>query len=314
MLIDIYPQQAARYISLNHFWVTIGKLGLAIYLMFLAVNWRASVVQAGVAVLVLAAFFALSYLPVRGGPQHSYAERLRVLSRERTVAIFFLATLIAVGVESGTTGILTTFLVEARGFAAGAAQAGLIVYIAGIGAGRLLTGFLPGTERIPRLTIVLFGLCVPVFALLFFVNLGTLTWPAIFVAGVALSACLPLVLSLGGIRYPEMSGHGAGRFEGSHPGGRDRGTGPDVVGQQPCRAAGDHGDLPGDVLAGASGCCWATATWPACRRWLHLPPSPSRSKRPAAEARTLSEDQSSGCRCGALASVTRPGVSVRPGA
>jgi fucose permease len=206
MLLDLHPDQAASYININHFWVGVGKTGLAVYLLLLALNWRTSVTQAGVAVLVLAGVFALSYLPVRASAQNNLGERARVLARDWTVAVLFALAVLAVGIEVCSIGIMTTFLVELRGFSASQAQLGLIVYVAAIALGRLLVGLLVRTGRVAQWTVALFGAGVPLFLLLSFANLGPLTWLVIFAAGLGLSACLPLVLSLGGTRFPEMAG------------------------------------------------------------------------------------------------------------
>jgi MFS family permease len=100
MLLDLHPDQAASYININHFWVGVGKTGLAVYLLLLALNWRTSVTQAGVAVLVLAGVFALSYLPVRASAQNNLGERVRVLARDWTVAVLFALAVLAVGTEN----------------------------------------------------------------------------------------------------------------------------------------------------------------------------------------------------------------------
>ena len=188
MLIDLYPGHAPRYINLNHFWVSVGKVGLAVYLMFLILNWQAAVKQAGVAVLLLAAFFALAYLPARGRAPGDSVARIRMLLKERTFAVLFVIVVLAVGVESVGTGIMTTFLTDLRGFTASSAQVGLIVFLTGVGLGRLLAGLLTKSEHTAQYAVGLLGLCVPLYSALFFVQLGpTVTWLAIFAAGLGLS-------------------------------------------------------------------------------------------------------------------------------
>ena len=206
MLLDLHPDQAARHININHFWVGVGKTGLAVYVMLLALNWRASVSQSGVAVLVLAGVFGLSYLPVRRGVRRNLGERVRVLTRDWTVAALFVLAVLACGIEVCSVGIMTTFLADLRGFSSDQAQLGLIVYVAAIGLGRLLVGLLVRSGRVAQWTLALFGAGVPLFLLLAFGDLGPWTWLAIVAAGLGVSACLPLVLSLGGTRFPEMAG------------------------------------------------------------------------------------------------------------
>lgn len=206
MLVELHPDQAASYININHFWAAVGKTGLAVYLLYLALNWRASVTQSGAAVLALAVVFGLSHLPLRRDTQNSFSDRVRVLSRDWTVALLFGVSVLAVGAEACSIGIMTTFLVELRGFSTGQAQLALIAYTGSMGAGRLLVGLLVRSGRVMAWTIGLFTAGVPVFLLLAFANVGLLTWPLIIAAGLGLSACLPLVLSIGGARFPEMAG------------------------------------------------------------------------------------------------------------
>src|SRR3990172_2816862 len=47
MLLDIHPRSENLHISVNHFFVTFGSIMITIYLIFLQINWRASVIQAG---------------------------------------------------------------------------------------------------------------------------------------------------------------------------------------------------------------------------------------------------------------------------
>jgi len=207
MLLDLHTQRASLHINVNHFFVQIGSIIIALYLIFLEMNWRLSIVQAGIAVLVLAVFFTFIKLATRDRKSESYRERFNVLIREKTVAVLFAAIIIAVGVEVGTTGILTTFLAELRGFSTLASKLGLIVFLAGIATGRLLIGFFTHKEQqIPRYILALFGLSTLLFAGLYLLDLGGLAYGVMYLTGMSISALLPLMLTLAGLRYPEMSG------------------------------------------------------------------------------------------------------------
>jgi fucose permease len=206
MLFDLHEDRAPFYININHLFVTIGSALIAIYLMFLQMNWRLSVVQSGVAVLCLAVFFAAVALPPSKWKQPSYRERMRILASSRLVALLFMATVLAVGAELGTVGILSTFLADLRGFPETASKMGLVVFLAGMAIGRLVIGTLAAVDRIPRTITALFGLASALLAVLYFVPLGVLTYVVIFLAGFAMSALLPLMLSYAGSRFREMSG------------------------------------------------------------------------------------------------------------
>jgi predicted MFS family arabinose efflux permease len=206
MLFDLHEDRAPFFININHLFVTLGSALIAIYLIFLQMNWRQSVVQSGVAVLCLAVFFALVVLPPSKWKQPSYQERMRILAGSRLVALLFVATTLAVGTELGTVGILSTFLADVRGFPEMASKMGLVIFLAGMAIGRLVIGTLAGIDRVPRIVIALFGLAALLLAVLYFVPLGVLTYAVVFLAGFAMSALLPLMLSYAGSQFREMSG------------------------------------------------------------------------------------------------------------
>jgi FHS family glucose/mannose:H+ symporter-like MFS transporter len=206
MLLELHPGRASLHINVNHFFVTFGSIMIATYLLFLQLHWRQSVIQAGLMVLLLALFFGLTKLKNRHKQAESYRERLYLLSRDRRVVALVLATILAVGVEAGSISFLTTFLVELRGFTQISSNIGLIVFLVGLAVGRLLVGFLTQKTQLMPYLLTLLGLSVLFLSGLFFLPLNGLMYPAIFLAGLALSAILPLIITLAGLLYQEMAG------------------------------------------------------------------------------------------------------------
>lgn len=206
MLLELHPGRASLHINVNHFFVTFGSIMIAAYLLFLQLHWRQSVVQAGLMVLLLGLFFGLTKLKNRHKQVERYSERLYLLSRDRRVVALALATILAVGVEAGSISFLTTFLVELRGFTQITSNIGLIVFLVGLAVGRLLVGFFTQKTRLTPYLLILLGLSVLFLSGLFFLPLSGLVYPAIFLAGLALSAILPLIITLAGLLYQEMAG------------------------------------------------------------------------------------------------------------
>lgn len=207
LLIDLHERRAGLFININHLFVTLGSLLIALYLIFLTLNWRLSVIQSGIAVLLLAAVFGLTALRSPARSHITCREKLVVLARERILVLLFVATVLIVGAEVGTIGILSTFLAEVRGLATTAAKLGLVVHLVGVAVGRLIIGFVARPKQVLQYTLALFGLSVPCFTILFFVDLGAaFTYVAAFLAGMTLSALLPLILTYAGSLYREMSG------------------------------------------------------------------------------------------------------------
>ena len=147
LLLDIHDERQNYYINVNHFFVTLGSIIIAVYLTFLSLNWRNAVIQSGVVVLILAVVYALMRVRRRHVEHEPYLERLRILTRDRVVIALFVATILIVGVEAGSVGILTSYLVDLRGMTAASAQIALILFLVGMAVGRLLVGYFPKTPR-----------------------------------------------------------------------------------------------------------------------------------------------------------------------
>lgn len=206
MLLDIHTKRVGLHININHLFVTLGSALIAIYLIFLEMNWRTSIVQAGIIVLMLAIFFALLKLKTKPGQVKGFWDKIRILSQNRIVAILFLVAIVAAGVELGTIGILTTYLMELHQFTQFNSKIGLIVFFCGVASGRLIIGYLTREDRIAHYLLVLFGCATLFFFGLYFLDIGGFTFLAIFLAGITVSAMLPLIITLAGLLFKEHAG------------------------------------------------------------------------------------------------------------
>ena len=206
MLLDIHDRRESLFINVNHFFVTFGSLMITLYLLFLQMNWRRSSTQSGVVVALLALFFLLARLDPGSGGSENLSARLRFLIRERAVGILFAATICAVGVELGTVGIMTTYLMELRGFTQVTSKVALIVFLSGVASGRLLIGFFSRKDQLPFFVILLFCSAAVFLSLFFFTNLGIYTYILVYFTGMTISALLPLIITLAGLMYKEYSG------------------------------------------------------------------------------------------------------------
>jgi fucose permease len=93
----------------------------------------------------------------------------------------------------------------------------LIVFLGGIASGRLLVGFLTQKRQLVTYLLTLLGVSALFFSGLFFLELGDLIYLAIFLAGLALSAILPLIITLAGLLYQEMAGTALGVIKTAIP-------------------------------------------------------------------------------------------------
>ena len=206
MLFEIHPKRESLHINVNHFFVTFGSIVITLYLIFLQMEWRTAITQSAIVVLILALIYSQISLAKRKPAAGSYLQRLRVLTREKTVVVLFIATIIVVGCEAATIGILTTFLMDLRGFDQIDSKIGLITFLLGMASGRLLLGFFTPKRQITRVILALFGFSIFIFSNLYFLDLGAFTPGAVFLAGLSMSAILPLMLTLAGLLFKEMAG------------------------------------------------------------------------------------------------------------
>ena len=206
MLLEIHPKRESLHINVNHFFVTLGSIIITLYLIFLQMEWRAAITQSAIVVLILALIYSQISLAKRKSAAESYLQRLRVLTREKIVVVLFIATIIVVGCEAATIGILTTFLMDLRGFDQISSKIGLITFLVGMASGRLLIGFFTPKRQITNLILALFGFSIIIFSGLYFLDLGAFTSGAVFLAGLSMSAILPLMLTLAGLLFKKMAG------------------------------------------------------------------------------------------------------------
>jgi fucose permease len=117
----------------------------------------------------------------------------------------------------GTAGIVTTFLMELRGFTQVTSKIGLLTFLAGVAIGRLIIGFFTRGDQAARYILPLFGLATIFFGLMVTLKLGQWSYVTIFLAGLAMSALLPLMITLAGQAYPDMAGTVTGSIKVAIP-------------------------------------------------------------------------------------------------
>lgn len=223
MLLSLHRTRQGLHISVNHFFVTFGCLAITLYLVFLQMDWRRSMVQSAVAVLALAAVFVAGRLaggregraappsPAAAPGSPGLRERLRALGRERVLVLFLVLAVLAVGMESGLTGLLAVFLIELRGYDLVASKIGLVVLLAGVASGRIVLGFISGRVHHASLLLGLNAGAAVFGGLLFFVRLPVAaTGVVLFLTGASVSCMLPLLITMTGRIFPGMSGTALG--------------------------------------------------------------------------------------------------------
>ncbi len=211
MLLDLHQKRQSLFISINHFFVTFGELLITIYLIFLQMDWRNSMAQSAAAVLLLAFLFGLSRVPSRQKVTESLRSRFDFLRKQRPLVVLFALAACAVGIELALIGMITSFLMEFHAFTQVTSKLGLVVYLGGVAAGRVVLGFFTHKEQIIRNLLVLFALTAVFMAVLLLTTPGTtVMYILLFISGGTISIIFPLIITLTGLKYPRYSGTALG--------------------------------------------------------------------------------------------------------
>lgn len=207
MLFELYDRRRNLAISINHLSVTLGSLLITVYLIFLQLDWRRSMVQAAIAAIVIGAVFAFSPLPAHPAAKHlSPGDRLRIVRKDPHAAIMFLTMICGYGMQAASIGIIPTYLVQLRGFDNVAANLGLVTFISGIAIGRILIGSLAREEHLVRNLRLLFAAATLTMVLIYFVDLGPFVYIPLFVGGFSVSSLLPFIVTFTGAAYESVAG------------------------------------------------------------------------------------------------------------
>jgi FHS family glucose/mannose:H+ symporter-like MFS transporter len=210
MLMDIHKKNESLYININHLFVTLGSLSITVYLIFLQMNWRKSVIQASIAVFLVALFYLFARLKIEKTGVESFKERMGFLRKQKIIGLLFIVTICAVGYELGNIGILTTFLMQLRGFDQITSKIALVLFISGAAVGRILVGVFVKNEKIFKIILLLFGMSAIVISCVYFIKAGFFTYILVFFSGMTVSALVPLLITLTGLTYKDISGTAMG--------------------------------------------------------------------------------------------------------
>jgi fucose permease len=211
MLLDIHERRENLFISVNHFFVTLGGLMITIYTIFLQANWRKGMVQSSLAALALTILFGASQVSPRKAVTHGLRSRIAFLGKQRPVLMLFLMACCAVGIELTLMGMITTWLMELHGFSQVSSNFGLVAFLSGVALGRLVLGFFVAKGQMLKYILTLFALNAVILSSLIFASPGTImTYFLLVVSGATVSVIFPLIISLSGLKYPGLSGMAMG--------------------------------------------------------------------------------------------------------
>jgi cyanate permease len=106
---------------------------------------------------------------------------------------------------------------QLRHFTQFTSKIGLIVFLAGVAAGRLVIGLLTREDKIIQYLLTLFGCAALIFMGLYFLDLGSAMYLMIFLTGITLSAAFPLIITLTGLHFKDHAGTAIGAIKVAVP-------------------------------------------------------------------------------------------------
>ena len=117
LLLAVHDRRPGLFVTINHFFVTFGELGITLYLLALQMDWRKALTRSALATLILGFLFVLSRVPPsRRSTRENLADRIRFLARERTMAVLLALSSLTLGASLAFLGQLPGFLIDFRGF------------------------------------------------------------------------------------------------------------------------------------------------------------------------------------------------------
>ncbi len=210
MLLDMHTRNESRYVTINHFFVSVGMVSITVYLMMLELNWRASLTQVAVAVGALAVIVAFIRPPSRRGAS-SGAQIVRELTSDAGILLMFCAGAGAIGLGAGVTGVITTYATQVRSMNVESAQIALALFLVGLAAGRILIGALARHTRPARIATVACALAFVCSVVLFLTPVsGPVLMALAAVLGFCVAPLLPLTIATAGLRYRHAAGAAMG--------------------------------------------------------------------------------------------------------
>ena len=210
VLLDLYSGNESLYINVNHMFVTAGSLLVTAYLVFLQMSWRRSMVQAALAVGVLAVLFAVSRIESKTNAEPHLGRRIAGFAGKPAFIFSFFLLIIAVGTQLSNMGLMTTYLMNLRSHDQVTSKIVVILYLAGVGGGRVAVGYLTRMGGIYEALVLLFPV-TGVLSLVFFAfDTGPAAYVLSFLMGLSLAGQLPLLIALVGLKFRDVAGTALG--------------------------------------------------------------------------------------------------------
>ena len=202
LVVDLFGRSRGRALSFLHFFYALGAVGAPFLLAFrtsLGLSWQLVVVATGIAAIPLGLFLAVTDLV--DGRRYVETEPKAGQSSVLVLPLGLLAVAIGcyVAFSNGVSNWLVRFLASAPG---GTATLALSLFWAGLMAGRLVSAYI--ADRFDHVRLAIAAAAATSAAVLAAVLAPTLELSIVLfaVAGFTAGPVYPLIMAIGGERFP----------------------------------------------------------------------------------------------------------------
>jgi len=209
LVTELYPKKGGVIMNIHHFFYAIGAIIgplLMGYILKRGWHWQWIYRVGGVWMLIVSGSFALQRVRFKREKPSSERSSVFRLLRDRTLLILILIAIFGVGVQNGLYLWLVSFLKEAQSFPIFQASMGLSLFSIGVAIGRLASGWLAARINNTRVLLILLISLNMVLILLMYVSHHYVMLVLCLLAGLACSGLFPILLTLGGINFPQRAG------------------------------------------------------------------------------------------------------------
>lgn len=208
LLMKLYPKKTGMMMGIHHSFYAMGAISgpLAMgYLLRQGWDWRLIYQGSGVLMLAIAGFYAS--LKTEEDETSSLLSKNSFFSllTKRNLIWLILIAFFGIGTQNGISYWLVSFLKEARSLPIFLAGLGLSLFSVGMASGRLLSGWMANRFGSAKILLLLLAFLNITF-LLFHIERKEWVLTICFLAGVGCSGLFPILLTLGGIFFPQQPG------------------------------------------------------------------------------------------------------------
>lgn len=212
LIVQLYPGRESMVMNLHHFFFALGSLlGPLIVGTMLAksISWQLAYIGFGLLVIALFPIFISKRIPYQKVKEGFELKVIGSLLKERIFLILFFTAALNIGVQSGISYWMVTFLEEVKELSIFWASASLSIFFSSLALGRLFASYLTTRLREPTYLLGLFSL-LSISILISILSPGKWAIISFGLCGFSHSGVFPCLLGMAGKLYSKNVGTALG--------------------------------------------------------------------------------------------------------